>query len=109
MSGTSMASPVAAGVAALIRSYYPELSAKQVKEIMMESTVLSKDMQKVKLPGGEGKMVPFSDLCVTGGTISAYEAVQKASKTKGKRKKKFKERATKAASDKAAKAKKNRV
>ena len=109
MSGTSMASPVAAGVAALIRSYYPDLSAKQVKEVMMESTVLSKDMEKVKLPGGEGKMVPFSDLCVTGGTISAYEAVQNAGKKKGKRKKKFKEKAAKAAKGSKAMAKKNRA
>ncbi|WP_264566130.1 S8 family peptidase [Flavobacterium sp. N3904] len=35
--GTSMASPNAAGVAALIRSYYPKLSAKQVKQIIMDS------------------------------------------------------------------------
>jgi subtilisin family serine protease len=35
--GTSMASPNAAGVAALIRSYYPKLSAVQVKQIMMNS------------------------------------------------------------------------
>ncbi len=35
--GTSMASPNAAGVAALIRSYYPTLTAKQVKQILMDS------------------------------------------------------------------------
>ena len=35
--GTSMAAPGAAGVAALIRSYYPKLSAKQVKHIIMNS------------------------------------------------------------------------
>lgn len=35
--GTSMASPNAAGVAALIRSYYPKLSAAEVKQIMMDS------------------------------------------------------------------------
>jgi cell wall-associated protease len=37
LDGTSMASPNAAGVAALIRSYYPKLSAKQVKQILMDS------------------------------------------------------------------------
>lgn len=97
MSGTSMASPVAAGVAALIRSYYPELSAEQVKEVLMSTTVASKDMQEVKLPGGDGKMVPFSDLSVTGGTVSAYEAVKKAGSLKGKRKKKARKNAAAAA------------
>lgn len=37
LQGTSMASPNAAGVATLIRSYYPKLSAKQVKQILMDS------------------------------------------------------------------------
>ncbi|REG98996.1 S8 family peptidase [Flavobacterium aquicola] len=37
LQGTSMASPNAAGVAALIRSYYPKLSARQVKQILMDS------------------------------------------------------------------------
>ena len=36
-SGTSMAAPSTAGVAALIRSYYPKLSANQVKHILMNS------------------------------------------------------------------------
>jgi len=39
LSGTSMASPVTAGVAAAIWSYYPELSAKQVKNLILESAV----------------------------------------------------------------------
>lgn len=34
-----MASPNAAGVAALIRSYYPKLKANQVKQILMDSGV----------------------------------------------------------------------
>ena len=33
-SGTSMASPVVAGVAAVIKSYFPELKAKEIKEIL---------------------------------------------------------------------------
>lgn len=39
LQGTSMASPNAAGVAALIRSYYPKLKANQVKQILMDSGV----------------------------------------------------------------------
>ncbi len=85
--GTSMASPVVAGVAAMLRSYYPDLTARQVKDILMSTTVRSKDMAKVKLPGGDGKIVPFTDLCVTGGVVNAFEAVKKAQTVKGKKKK----------------------
>jgi subtilisin family serine protease len=86
ISGTSMAAPVVAGVAALIRSYYPELSAVQVREALMSSTVMTANA-KVKVPGGEGKLVPFTDLCVTGGVVNAYQALLAASKMKGKNKK----------------------
>lgn len=80
--GTSMAAPVTAGVAALIRSYYPTLSATQVKDILMSTTVKNNDM--VLLPGGDGKKVPFSELSVSGGTVNAYAALKKAGTVKGK-------------------------
>ncbi|MBR9922855.1 MAG: S8 family serine peptidase [Bacteroidetes bacterium] len=84
-SGTSMASPVTAGVAALVRSYYPDLSAEQVRDILMESVVpLDKE---VTLPGSD-ETVPFSSLSVTGGVVNAAEALELASQTKGKAKKK---------------------
>lgn len=82
-SGTSMASPVTAGVAAVLRSYFPELSAEQVKEVIMASTEAT-DV-KVKKPGSK-TLVPFEELCVTGGVVNAYKAVELASKTKGKKK-----------------------
>lgn len=81
-SGTSMASPAAAGVAALIRSYYPELSAKQVKEIMEKS--VAKQEGEVYKPGTTEK-VSFAELCVSGGIVSATNAVALAEKTKGKK------------------------
>jgi cell wall-associated protease len=74
--GTSMAAPEAAGVALLIRSYYPELSASQVKHILMNSGI--KVDLSVKLPGGDGKMVPFSDLSVSGRILNAYNALKMA-------------------------------
>lgn len=82
-SGTSMASPVTAGVAAVLRSYFPELTAEQVKEILMASVVPLDG--KVKKPGSK-ELVPFEELSVTGGVINAYKAVELASKTKGKKK-----------------------
>ncbi len=76
LQGTSMASPEVAGLAALIRSYYPQLSASQVKHIIMNSGI--KVDFDVKLPGGKGKKVPFSTLSVSGRVINAYNAVKMA-------------------------------
>ena len=81
-SGTSMASPAAAGVAAILRSYYPELSAKQVKDIMEKS--VAKQTGEVYKPGTTEK-VAFSELCVSGGIVSTTNAVTLADKTKGKK------------------------
>lgn len=80
--GTSMAAPAVAGVAALVRSYYPELSANQVKKIIMNSGT-KLDLQVVK-PGSpsrenpKGEKVPFSDLSVTGRIVNAYNAIKMA-------------------------------
>ena len=83
-SGTSMAAPVCAGVAAMLRSYYPALTAIQVKDIIMQSSTPQK--QQVKKPGAKDELVSFSELSVTGGVVNAYKAVKLASKTKGKKK-----------------------
>lgn len=78
LQGTSMAAPEVAGVAALIRSYYPQLSASQVKHILMNSGI--KVDLEVKLPGGNGKKVPFSELSVSGRVLNAYNALVMADK-----------------------------
>jgi len=82
--GTSMAAPMVAGAAALLRSYYPELTAKQVKDIIMESS--TPWTQKVIKPGTDDEMVSMNQLSVTGGLLNAYEAVKMAEQTKGKKK-----------------------
>lgn len=72
LQGTSMASPNAAGVAALIRSYYPKLTAAQVKQIMMQSGLaLNLDVKA----GEEGISVPFKDVSRTGRIVNAYNAI----------------------------------
>jgi cell wall-associated protease len=81
--GTSMASPVVAGVAALILEYYPNLSAEQVKYVIEKSSV--KPEVKVKVPGSDEE-VDMSELSVSGGLLNAYEAVKLASTLKGERK-----------------------
>lgn len=83
--GTSMASPVVAGLAALILQYYPELKAEQVKEIIEKSAQQPSD--KVKKPGGEkDEMVELSELSRTGGIVNAYEAIKLADEMYGKKK-----------------------
>lgn len=76
--GTSMAAPAVAGVAALVRSYYPELSASQVKRVIMNSS--SRVNFDVLLPKGNGTEVSFSELSVSGGVLNAYNALVLADK-----------------------------
>ncbi|TXD49753.1 S8 family peptidase [Polaribacter sp. IC073] len=76
ISGTSMAAPSSAGVAALVRSYYPQLSASQVKHILMNSGI--KINFEVIKPGTKDEKVPFSDLSVSGRVVNAYNAVKMA-------------------------------
>lgn len=75
-SGTSMASPVVAGTAAFILSYFPNLTAQQLKYVIENSAV--KPTVKAVDPG-TGKPVSLSELSKTGGVINAYEAVKLAS------------------------------
>ena len=75
--GTSMASPCTAGVAALIRSYFPDLTAAQVRTILMKST--TKVKKKVYLPGTQ-KSIKLKKISVTGGVVNAFKAVKLADK-----------------------------
>ncbi len=82
LSGTSMAAPVVAGLAALLLEYYPTLSAEQLKYVIENSVTPIKE--DVNLPGTE-TMVKLSDISVTGGIINAYNAVKLAATLKGER------------------------
>lgn len=81
-SGTSMASPVVAGAAALILSYYPDLSARQLKEII-EKTASPLPENLVNKPGAKDETIDFSELSTSGGMVNVYEALKLAAKTRG--------------------------
>ncbi|MBJ6110814.1 S8 family peptidase [Hymenobacter sp. BT523] len=76
-SGTSMASPVTAGVAAVLKAYFPKLTATDLKRIIMQSAQVHHT--QVDVPGTE-KKADFSTLSVTGGVVDMYEAVKLAQK-----------------------------
>jgi subtilisin family serine protease len=78
LQGTSMAAPNVAGVAALIRSYYPTLTAKQVKHILMDSGTAIKS--SVAVGGDPDKSRLFSALSQSGKMVNAYNAMVMAEK-----------------------------
>ena len=83
LQGTSMASPEVAGVAALLRSYFPSLSAAEVKKIIMESGVKVDMKVFVGEDDDEGKKrkeMNFADLSTTGTIVNAKNAVILAAK-----------------------------
>jgi len=75
LQGTSMAAPVVTGLAALIMSYYPQLSAVQVKNIIEKSVLQPEPL--ASNPGG-GPDVKMTELSVNGGIINAFNAVKMA-------------------------------
>jgi subtilisin family serine protease len=76
LGGTSMAAPVVSGVAATLLSYFPELTAAQVREIILASATRYTDQQVVR-PGSRER-VAFGELSDTGGIVNLYNAVQMA-------------------------------
>jgi subtilisin family serine protease len=82
LKGTSMSTPIVTGLAALIRSYYPELSAIQIRQII-ESSVVRPDTTIANMkPGPQPTAGPFASLSRTGGIVNAYYAVSAAELTK---------------------------
>lgn len=77
-SGTSFASPLVSGTAAILKSYFPNLTAVQLKEIILKSGTEIDLM--VKRPGDEenAPLIPFSSLSKTGRILNVYNALRMA-------------------------------
>ena len=76
LSGTSMAAPSVSGVAAIVLSYYPKLSPKAVRKVLMESVV--KINYELEL-GYERSKTTMFNISKTGGIVNAYNALLYAS------------------------------
>lgn len=83
-SGTSFSAPMVCGTAALIWSYYPKLTAQEVKQIILDSGT-AYDLEVI-VPGTEDKKVPFADLSKSGKVLNVYNAMKLAEKVSKKRK-----------------------
>lgn len=71
-----MASPVVAGAAALIMAYYPELSAQEVKQLLISSA--TNHSNRIVYKPGTDEAVPFGSLSASGGLLNIYNALLKA-------------------------------
>ena len=71
--GTSMAAPVVAGMAAIIRSTYPALKANQVKDAITQS--VNYLIAEVKKPGNKSEMILWKNLCKSSGVVNTYKAI----------------------------------
>jgi subtilisin family serine protease len=75
--GTSMAAPAVSGIAALIRSYFPKLTAPQVKKIIMQSGLSTKT--NVVVGGDADNTATFDKISRSGKMANAFNALILAS------------------------------
>jgi len=79
LQGTSMACPMVSGVAALLKSYFPDMSMKEIKEVILSTATSYKGTMQVR-PGTTDELVDFGELSVTGGVVNVYAAVKECLK-----------------------------
>jgi subtilisin family serine protease len=83
ISGTSMACPMVVGAAAMLKSYFPKMTMKEIKDVLLETAKSHKGTMQ-EMPGGQSRdpeikadLVDFAKLSVTGSVINLRSAVEK--------------------------------
>lgn len=82
--GTGLSAATVAGVAALVKAYYPALTGSQIRDILLQSATRRADTEVEKgilIDGKQDKdLFLFEELCLSGGIVNAYQAVVAADK-----------------------------
>lgn len=82
--GVGLAAASVAGVAALIKGYYPNLTGTQIRNLLIENVTSRKGAEVEKGIIVDGKQAQdlflFEDLCLSGGILNAYQAIMAADK-----------------------------
>ncbi len=86
LQGTSMACPMVAGVAAMLKSYFPELSMKEIKGAILSSATSYAGTMEL-MPGSREEQVDFAKLSVTGGVVNVYAAAKECLRIEKSKKK----------------------
>ena len=82
--GTGMAAASLAGVAALVRAYFPTMKAADVRRLLNTTATQMDDMEVEKAMIVNERKVQdlffYSDICLSGGIVNAANAVKEAIK-----------------------------
>jgi subtilisin family serine protease len=78
LNGTSMAGPIVSNIAALIRSYFPSLSALEVKDIIMQSVWTPNDKEMIFAIPQRDSSKTLAAIAKSGGIVNAAKAIEMA-------------------------------
>ena len=88
--GEGLAAATVAGVATLIKSYFPKLTGSQIRDILLKSVTSRKGSRSRKRHSSRRqtftRFIPFDDLCISGGIVNAYQAILEAEKMNSQKK-----------------------
>lgn len=82
--GEGLSCATVAGVAALLKSYFPKLTGAQIRDILLKSVTSRKGVEVekgIRVNGNPSQdLFLFDDLCISGGIVNAYQAIEEAAK-----------------------------
>ena len=87
-SGSILAAATTAGVAALVKAYYPQLNGTQIRDLLIANVTSRKDVKvekRIVVDGEQMKeLLSFKELCLSGGILNAYQSIVAADRVNEK-------------------------